>query len=202
MVRRLRQALHAAAFGLAALACAAPDAAAQAPTPSADILVLNQDRLLNQTEYGIRIQAELEAASAALASENRQIEAQLTAEELSLTDLRETLPADEFSVLADEFDARVTEIRSAQDAKTRNLQSQAELARQRFFEASVPILLELVEARGAAVLLDSRTVLLSAGSVDITDIAIAAIDDALGDGGEDPLISVPGLTPLEGATEE
>lgn len=191
---RTRNVLHAAAFGLAALAFAASSAQAQQLEASSDILVLNQDRLLGQTEYGLRIQNELEAASAALASENRQIEAQLTAEELELTDLRETLPADDFRVLADEFDGRVTEIRAAQDAKTRDLQTQAEMARQRFFEASVPILLGLVEERGAAVLLDSRTVLLSAGGVDITDLAIAAVDETLGDGGEAPLISVPGLT--------
>ena len=61
---------------------------------------------------------------------------------------------------------------------------------------------ELVEQRGASVLLDSRTVLLSAGSVDITDLAIAAINQALGDGGEAPLISVPGLTVGEAGAEE
>lgn len=188
-----RNVLHAAAFGLAALACAAPDAAAQTRPAAADILVLNQDRLLNQTEYGQRIQREIEAASSALALQNRSIEAQLTAEELELTDRRAALPADEFRELADEFDNRVSGIRAAQDAKTRDLQAQADTARQRFFEETVPILLELVEARGAAVLLDSRTVLLSAGGVDITDQAILAIDEAIGSGGDAPLISVPGL---------
>jgi Skp family chaperone for outer membrane proteins len=190
-----RSVLHAAAFGLAALAFSAHSAAAQGGAETADILVLNQDRLLAQTDYGLRIQQELEAASAALAAQNRQIEARLTAEELELTDLRATLPTEDFRVLADEFDVRVTGIRAAQDATVRDLQTQAEGAQQRFFAESVPILLELVEQRGASVLLDSRTVLLSAGGVDITDLAIAAINDALGDGGEALLISVPGLTP-------
>ena len=184
--------LRAAALGLAALLFAAP-LAAQTGVPRDAVLVLNQDRLLSQTAYGARIQTELEAASRALAAENRRIEEQLTTEELELTELRRTLPADEFRELADEFDARVSEIRLAQDAKTRDLQAQAELARQRFFEASVPILLELVEERGAAVLMDSRTVLLSAGEVDITEAAIARIDARLGEGGDEPLIVIPGL---------
>ena len=184
-----RPILHAAAFGLAVLAFSAPDARAQSGPVASDILVLNQDRLLGQTQYGLRIQRELEAASAALAAQNREIEAQLMAEELQLTELRETLETAEFRELADEFDERVTGIRAAQDAKTRDLQAQAEAARQRFFEEIVPILLDLVEAEGAAVLLDSRSVLLSAGSVDITDRAIAAIDAALSQGGVVPLFT-------------
>ncbi len=185
--------LRAATLGLAALAFAPTEMSAQTGPVRADILVLNQDRLLNQTAYGARIQQELEAASQALANENRRIEEQLTTEELELTALRQTLAADEFRVLADEFDARVRDIRAAQDAKTRDLQSQAEAAQQRFFEETVPLLLEIVQQRGASVLLDSRTVLLSAGGVDITDAAITLIDERLGNGGEDPLISVPGL---------
>lgn len=190
--------LRAAALGLAALAVSAPVGMAQTLAPPAgSILVLNQDRLLTQTEFGQRIQQELDAASQALAAENRQIESQLTDEELDLTERRPLIAPEDFRVLADEFDARVVAIRAAQDAKGRDLQTQSEAAQQRFFEETFPVLLEIVEARGAAVLLDSRTVLLSAGSVDITDAAIVAIDEALGDGGEDPLIFLPGVTPAE-----
>ncbi|WP_341861549.1 OmpH family outer membrane protein [Gymnodinialimonas sp. 57CJ19] len=190
--------LRAAALGLAALAVSAPVGSAQtlAP-PAASILVLNQDRLLTQTEFGQRIQQELDAASRALAAENRQIESQLTEEELDLTERRPLMSPEDFRVLADEFDSRVVAIRAAQDAKSRDIQTQSEAAQQRFFEETFPVLLEIVQARGAAVLLDSRTVLLSAGSVDVTDAAIVAIDEALGDGGEDPLISLPGVTPDE-----
>ncbi len=160
--------------------------------PAGGILVLNQDRVLQQTQFGQRIQTELEAASSSLAAENRRIEAQLTEEELELTELRPTMEPSAFRTLADEFDERVRGIRAAQDAKARNLQSQFDAAQQRFFEEIVPVLLDLVQARGAAVLLDSRSVLLSAGSVDVTDAAIAAIDEALGNGGDEPLISLPG----------
>lgn len=190
--------LCAAALGLAALAFSAPAGTAQTLTPPAgSILVLNQDRLLTQTEFGQRIQQELDAASRALAAENRQIESQLTEEELDLTERRPLMAPEDFRVLADEFDTRVVEIRAAQDAKGRDIQAQSEAAQQRFFEETFPVLLEIVQARGAAVLLDSRTVLLSAGSVDITDAAIVAIDEALGDGGDEPLIFLPGVTQAE-----
>jgi Skp family chaperone for outer membrane proteins len=190
--------LRAAALGVAALAVQTGDARAQpvAP-PEAAILVLNQDRLLTQTDFGQRIQAELEAASQALAAENRRIEAQLTEEELDLTERRPDMSPADFRALANEFDSRVVAIRAAQDAKGRDLQAQSEAAQQRFFEETFPVLLEIIESRGASVLLDSRTVLLSAGSVDITDAAIAAINEALGDGGEAPLIALPGVAPAE-----
>ena len=68
----------------------------------------------------------------------------------------------------DEFDARVEEIRAAQEAKARDLTEQAEAAQARFFERAAPILLGIVRDRGAAVLMDSRAVLLSAERVDIT----------------------------------
>ncbi|GAB5445906.1 OmpH/Skp family outer membrane protein [Gymnodinialimonas sp.] len=188
--------LHAATLALAAFAFAPAQAQPLAPRDAA-ILVLNQDRLLTQTAFGQRIQSELDAASVALAAENRQIEAQLTEEELELTERRPTMSPEDFRVLADEFDARVVAIRAAQDAKTRDLQAQAEAAQQRFFEETFPVLLDIVQSRGAAVLLDSRTVLLSAGSVDITDAAIVAIDEAMGQGGDAPLISLPGVTAPE-----
>lgn len=165
---------------------------AQDAQATGGILVLNQEQLVSRTLYGQRIQRELEAASTALAAENRRIEGQLSEEELRLTDLRDTLPGAEFRALADEFDARVEGIRTAQAAKARNLQDQTDAAQARFFELTLPILLELVRSRGAAVLMDRRAVLLSADSVDITEAAIARIDAELGEGGETPLISLDG----------
>jgi Skp family chaperone for outer membrane proteins len=162
------------------------------PAPLPGILVLNQERLLSQAAMGRRIQREVEAASRALAAENRAIEARLTEEELELTDLRPTLPAGEFAELADDFDARVEGIRRAQEAKARALQAQADAAQARFFELAFPVLLELVQDRGAQVLMDNRAVLLASEGVDITDAAIARVDAALGEGGTAPLIDLDG----------
>jgi Skp family chaperone for outer membrane proteins len=166
------------------------------------ILVLNQERLFARSLFGQRIQRELEESSARLAAENRRIEAELTAEELELTQLRETTEPTEFREMADAFDTRVEAIRAAQEAKARSLTEQADAAQAQFFEQVAPILLDIVRDRGAAVLMDSRAVLLSSDRVDVTETAIAAIDDALGEGGEDPIISIdiaPGTDPEQGS---
>lgn len=202
--RRPHRALHiiALAFLCGSALVAGPASAQQIPLPPAQaetgILVVNQERLFGQSQFGRRIQAELEAASARLAAENRRIEAQLTSEELALTEARDTLPPDEFRAQADAFDTRVEAIRSEQDTKARQLNAQAEAAQSTFFEEVAPILLDIVQARGASVLMDSRAVLLSAERVDITEDAIAEIDAVLGDGGPDPLITVmPAIEPVD-----
>ncbi|MBT8411559.1 MAG: OmpH family outer membrane protein [Octadecabacter sp.] len=165
----------------------------EAPAPGVGgILVLDQDGLLRGSSFGQRIQGELEAASQALAAENRRIEAQLSAEELDLTERRATMSPEEFRPLAEEFDERVEAIRAAQEAKSRDLTDQAEAAQARFFEMAFPILLDIVQSRGASVLMDNRAVLLSAETVDITALATARINAQLGDGGPEPLIAIDG----------
>lgn len=180
-------------LALIVLALFSVPAFAQAPE---GILVLDQERLFAGSLFGQRMEAEIDAAGRALAAENREIEAALTAEELDLTELRPDTPRDEFAVMAEEFDARVETIRAEQDAKTRALNVAVEQARQQFFQMAVPILLELVAEEGAAVILDRRTVLLAADSVDITDAAIAAMNEALGEGPEEMIIELnPQPTP-------
>lgn len=189
------------ASGHAGLAQDAGVAPSQAPVaggaalaaPSvAGIAVINQERLLSGSAYGQRIGREVEAAGSALAAENRRIETQLTEEELRLTGLRRTMSPAEFRPLAAEFDTRVEGIRAAQEAKGRALQMQAEAAQLGFFETVFPILVALLESRGAAVLMDSRAVLLAGEGVDITDEAIARIDAEIGEGGPEPLIDLDG----------
>jgi Skp family chaperone for outer membrane proteins len=186
---------HGLFVGLAVAICLALPVAAQQdavtePEAVAGILILNQERLFAQSLYGQRIQRELEDASARLAAENRRIEAELTEEELALTERRATMDADAFREEADAFDARVEAIRGAQEAKARDLTGQADAAQVLFFERVAPVLLDIVRDRNAAVLMDSRAVLLSADRVDVTETAIAAIDERLGEGGPEPIISL------------
>jgi Skp family chaperone for outer membrane proteins len=178
------------ALALAPLAATAQSGLG-APAPP-QIVIIDQERLLSGSRYGQRIQAEVEEAGAALIAENRRIEGLLTEEELRLTAQRALMSAEDFRPLAEEFDSRVDEIRTAQDAKSRALQSQAEAARGRFFELAFPILVDLMRARGATVLMDNRAVLLSIEGIDITEAAIARIDLDIGDGGAAPLIDLDG----------
>jgi Skp family chaperone for outer membrane proteins len=179
---------HAVALALAASLGAMGGAAAQGalsfdtfevPSP---ILTIDQDRVYGNSAYGRRIAREIEERAARLAAENRRIEAELTAEELALTELRTTLSAEEFRAQADAFDAKVVAIRSEQDAKARLLSEQREEAREVFWRDSLPALGQLLGERGAVAILDRRGVFLAANAIDITDEAVARIDAAIGEG--------------------
>ena len=159
---------------------AASPPAAQSAAPIA-FLTVDQDRLFAESLWGKRAEADLEKQSQDLQTENRKIEAALTAEEKSLTERRATMAAADFCKLADEFDTRVTGIRQAQDAKARDLTKKRDDDRQAFFQAALPIMGKVMQERGALAILDSRAIFLSVRSIDATTDMIAAIDKTLGD---------------------
>jgi Skp family chaperone for outer membrane proteins len=169
------------------------------PSP---VLTIDQEALFQRSAYGLRVQADVEEASAALAAENRRIEAELEAEERRLTAERPGMDPAAFRELAAAFDARVVEIRRTQDQKARDLGRLTDEGRQEFFRAAVPVLTALVRERGAVAILDSRAVILSAESIDITEEAIHRIDAALGDGSDMPEAQTPPSPPGAPATPE
>lgn len=148
--------------------------------PRTPVLTIESDRLYADSAFGRQVAAAIEAEGAALTTENRQIEAELTAEEQSLTDQRATLPAEEFRALADSFDARVIQLRREQDAKVRALGLRSDEARRQFLVAVQPVLEQLMRETGAVVIIERRNVVLDVSSVNITDVAIARIDAAMG----------------------
>ncbi|TFL17021.1 OmpH family outer membrane protein [Jannaschia formosa] len=149
---------------------------------SSSVVVLDRDLLFTRSLFGQRIVADIEAASIALAAENRSIEAELEAEERALTARREEMEPDAFRALATAFDEKVTGIRQTQDAKARSLQQRSDRAQALFFERANPVLIELVQEIGALVILDRRIVIAAADRVDITTLARERIDTALGEG--------------------
>lgn len=150
--------------------------------PQSPILTLDQDRLFRQSLFGQRVLADLEAETKALSAENRRIEGELAKEEKELTVRRETMPPAEFNKLADAFDKRVVGIRAAQDAKARAISQISDKGQQAFFERAFPVLAEVVRQTGAFAILDSRAIVISANTIDITDQAIQRVDLVLGDG--------------------
>ena len=177
----------------------------QAATPmlqSSPVLTLDQERLFLASAYGARVMREIEAASRALAAENREIEAQLEAEEKDLTNRRATLTAAGFRPLADAFDAKVVDIRRVQDEKLATLNGRRDLERQVFYQAVAPVLGDLVREAGAVAILDARAVFLSADWIDITDEAIARIDQLLGAGPIAPVVPETPVPPVPAATPD
>jgi Skp family chaperone for outer membrane proteins len=179
---------------------AAPAADAQANPPA--VIVIDQERLFQESALGQSITRQLEQHSAALAAENRAIETELIAEERELTERRAELPPEEFRALADAFDEKVERLRAEQDAKTRELVAIRDAGRQNFTQSVGPILLDYMRRTGAAVMIDRRSVVATADRVDVTDELIAEIDarvepeDAPEDGGDPgPVPPGPEATP-------
>ncbi|HBQ35403.1 MAG TPA: outer membrane chaperone Skp [Rhodobacteraceae bacterium] len=170
------------------VALTALPATGQTQDRKSGILTLNQEQLFISSLYGERIKEELEAEKNKLEVAVRQIESDLVAEEKALTEQRATMQAEQFRKLADAFDEKVQGIRKAQKVKIQNLGQRLDQERGRFFNLALPILGEIMRERGAAVVLDERTVFASSSSVDITDIAVARIDATLGDGTGQPVL--------------
>lgn len=148
----------------------------------APILTLNEERLFDQSAWGARAEAEVEAAAAELAAENRRIEAQLLAEEKSLTERRGSMDPAAFRAEADAFDERVTGIRRAQDLKARAISRMREAERRAFFSAAVPVLSEVMRKHGAVAMLDARAIFLADTQIDVTDEVVALANKRLGPG--------------------
>jgi Skp family chaperone for outer membrane proteins len=182
-----------------------PQAPLQAPSGPAQglergsvispILTINSDRLYFESAYGRRVAAEIEELTSALEAENRRVEAELEAEERALTDRRSELEPESFRDLADAFDVKVQQTRTEQDAKLRALEQRQVREREAFLVAAAPALEQLMRESGAAVVLERRLVWLSVTAVEITDEAIAILDDQLGPGTrlvpDDPVEDAP-----------
>ena len=157
-------------------------------------MTVDQERMFQQSLFGQRIREEIDTRGETLAAENRELEAELSEEERKLTDLRSTLPTEEFRLRAATFDEKVSRFRTEQDAKARALSELQDEARQTFVRLVSPILSQMLEEIGATILLDRRAVLSASASADITDRAIARIDGAIGEGEDelsDPVLPEP-----------
>jgi Skp family chaperone for outer membrane proteins len=193
------------AVALVAALVTAPGICLAQQSPSeirSPILTLDQERLFLESAWGKRAKAELDAVSTELAAENRRIEAELTAEEKSLTEQRETMPVDEFRAAADAFDERVTEIRRVQDSKARDVGRILDTERQKFFQEVFPILGEVMQQRGAVVILDARAIFIAADVIDVTDELLARADEKLGAGAAETTQGSDSVPPANNGTDD
>ncbi|WP_380052178.1 OmpH family outer membrane protein [Falsihalocynthiibacter sp. SS001] len=157
------------------------------PAPEAteaiqSFVVLDPERLYLESQFGKRVQADLNNLAREIQEENGKLTRDLEAEELALLDQRALLTPDEFREIADAFDEKVQSIRDAQDRKGQELNAMAARGRQSFNEASLPVLQTILKERNALGILDSRVIFLPAAEIDITDDAIERVDQVLGDG--------------------
>lgn len=142
------------------------------------VLIVNAESLFANTRLGHDITALDEQERNALVEEGRKMGREFEAEELSLTELRDTLPADEFQALADAFDQKVVAGRRQQAQRDSTLLANIEARRQAFNRLLSPILRRLLRKYRAAAIIDQRSVLAFNPSMDITSEAIELMDDA------------------------
>lgn len=145
-------------------------------------VTLDDARLFGESAWGKALLARLEADQAALAAENRRIEADLATRERDLTERRPSLSAAEFRSLADAFNAEVETYRSAQRAKEQAIYQAHESARLRFRDVANQVLAEVMAERGALAILDESAIVLGFREIDITADAVARMDALVGDG--------------------
>ena len=86
--------------------------------------------------------------------------------------------------LANTFDQKVQTTRQEQAAKGRALNELLDQERDVFLTAAAPVLERLMREANAAVILERRSVFVSASAIEITDDAIALLDETLGSGAD------------------
>ena len=183
-MRRLRIGL-ALLLGLATAPVQLPAQALQPVgpvAPAVQVLIIDSDRLFAETLYGRRLAAELAEKAAELQAENDEIVAQLEAEEAALTQQRAQMPATDFRAAAEAFDEKVQSLRRQRDAKTQDLQRLNAESRAAFEADVQSVIATMMIERGAVVVMEQRSVVMSIRAANITDEAITRIDATLGDG--------------------
>lgn len=146
--------------------------------PAAPVLVLNQERLLRDSEAGRRVLEQEQALRMAHQAEGERLDAELEAEERQLAEQRDRLPAEEFQAKAVAFDAKVVRIRQDHAEKSEALGTQIETARKDFFAKIVPIVAQIMAERGASLVFEQRNILFTGPGVDITGDVIERIDNS------------------------
>ena len=159
-----------------------PIAAQDIGVVRSDILLLDPERLFEETKLGQRMLADHQAERETLAARNTQLYAELEAEEKRLTELRAETPPADFREMADAFDAKVQALRQESDRRVRDLERDRERLPLVFLRTVEPVLTGVMHDAGGLVVLDARTVMFRAEVIDITSTAIDRIDREIGDG--------------------
>ena len=85
--------------------------------PSTSVIIIDKQRVLSETLYGQRLMAEMRQMEQLQIADNKRLLQELELEEARLTKQRSSMDADEFRVLAVNFDEKVQFISNQQQAK-------------------------------------------------------------------------------------
>lgn len=149
------------------------------------ILVMNEQRILRESAVGIHIAGEIERIGGEIQAELEPLGAQIAQENEALTAETSALSEEAIRQRPDlitrlqtlQQDAQIFEVRRRQAAQ--ELAATERAAMQPVLAALQNVLQEIVEERGAVLLIDRANVVFAAETIDITPTAIARMNEVI-----------------------
>ncbi len=132
------------------------------------VLVLDIRRALNESNAGQLILEKYKAAIIALNNEFNILQTQLIAEEQELRDLRSRMEVSEFVNLAESFDQKSTQAREEYRLRKQAIDDELNENTDRLARILSQYAGEVMEEKGAAVVLMKNQVIVSSNAIDIT----------------------------------
>lgn len=142
------------------------------------ILIVERERLLTESLAGKAVLEKDAEARAALEAEGHRLDEEFRAEELRLTQLRPTIPPEEFRALSEAFDAKVVATRQDQIARAEEETRALQQRHSEFFAQLGPLLFQVMIEKGAGAIIDADRVLVANQSLNITQEVIKRLDEA------------------------
>ena len=132
------------------------------------VLVLDIRRALNESNAGQLILEKYKAAIIALNNEFNILQTQLIAEEQELRDLRSSMEVREFVKLAESFDQKSTQAREEYRLRKQAIDDELNENTDRLARILSQYAGEVMEEKGATVVLMKNQVIVSSNAIDIT----------------------------------
>jgi len=181
MKRKLIGILGAAAVAAAGLAAGASVSSAQAQQSARApiILILDQAQVIAQSKAGQSMAPQLKKLQEDANTElNAEIE-KLNKEGEDLEKQKDLMAQEVWVEKAKQFTAKQNNLPTLRDVKVRELQLSEQQALSKIDEAMKPILKQIVEARGATLMLDRSDVMYASADINITAEVVAELDKVL-----------------------
>lgn len=158
-----------------AVACVAQPSQAQTEPPQGSpqaILVVDRERVLVDSAPGRALAAAVQEQRLALQSASAEAEKAMEAEETEIDQIRDRLTPQQFEERLRDFDQRVRQVRRETQQASQALHARINNARRELEQALNLVLRDILEERGASVLLNAQTVIMAREEIDITTEAI------------------------------
>ena len=136
------------------------------------ILVLDIRKVLTESRAGQFILDRYKEQIIALNNEFNNLQTQLIAEEQELRDLRQTMDVDEFVKLAEAFDKKSTQTREEYRARKQSIDDRLNEYTDRLARVLSQYAGEVMEEKGASLVLMKNQVIVSSNAIDITSVVM------------------------------